>query len=105
MVIFVCSKIRTPSVHKNKVNCFYFQLFVSKITGSEVNKLVDAVWHQWCTRCLRVSVWTEIRRIFQIPEWTAESFLDEKLLVFMGNLLLLSILKAVVNFHFALAVK
>jgi len=25
-------------------------LFVSEITGSEVNKRVDTVWHQWCAR-------------------------------------------------------
>jgi len=52
-------------------------------------------------------VWTRIHtsELFVIPEWTAESFLDEKLLVFIGNILLLSILKGMANFHFVLVIK
>jgi len=55
--------------------------------------------------CMRVRVWTGIRRIILIHEWNAESLLDEKLLVFIGNYLLLSILTAMGNFYFVLAIK
>jgi len=32
-------------------------LFVSEITGSEVNKRVDTVWHQWQCMLLDTSQW------------------------------------------------
>jgi len=54
---------------------------------------------------IQVRLWTGIRRIFLIRKWTAESLLNEKLLVFINNFLLLSILKGMGNFYFALTAK
>jgi len=61
--------------------------------------------HSFAPMMHAVRVRTRIHRIFLIYEWTAESLLDEKLLVLIGDYLLISILKTMGNFHFVLAIK
>jgi len=48
---------------------------VSKITGSEVQKIVDTlgiISKQRCAHCGRVRVWFGIRRIFLVRKGTAD---------------------------------